>query len=545
MKKNKVTLTIRLKLMLGLGLSALVMLGVGYLGVHGESQSNANTSDIYLTDLQPILDIAKVSQSVNANQLSLTRLLIERKADHLAAVTKQMQERSAEERKAWQHYYPMISSDRERQAANAFVADLSTVSAANERALALAAAKDFDGMAQVLGEDYQRTAAQMDESIDILYQENEQQANASYVSSEKSFQLTRWGSVAALAFGMLLMLALLVVLLRAIATPIQRAALVADAIASGRLGNDIDTSRRDEVGRLMLALDRMDGQLSAIVARVRASASSIVSASKQIAAGNDDLSHRTQEQASNLEETATSMQGLTGNVRNNADNTGHVSALVEQALDQAHGGQTVVAQAASAMDDIHASSKRIEEIISLVDDVAFQTNLLALNAAVEAARAGEHGRGFAIVVTEVRALAQRSGSAARDIRQLIRESSQRVGNGLSLVDSSKTALQQIHQRMSEIAHTTNALALAGNEQARGIDQINMAVSQLDLMTQQNAAMVEEMAAASQNLHGLAGELMEHVDFFQIRQRSGTSADGSHGSKQLKTSPAVQHEATAA
>lgn len=517
MKKKNVALSIRLKLMLGLGLSALIMLGVGYLGVHGESQSNANTSDIYLTDVQPILDIAEVRQSVDANQIGLARVLIERNTDRLSNAAKEMHERSATEQKAWKHYYPMISSERERQAADAFVADLTEVSAANERALTLAAAKDFDGMAQVLGETYQRTAARMDKSIDVLYDENEQQANASYLSSEKSFEITRWGTLAALALGLSLMLALLVVLLRAIAMPIQRAALVADAIASGRLGNDIDTSRGDEVGRLMLALSRMDGQLSAIVGRVRASAASIVSASRQIAAGNDDLSQRTQEQASSLEETASSMQGLTGNVRSNADNTGHVSGLVVQALEQADGGQKVVAQTASAMDDIHASSRRIEEIVSLVDEVAFQTNLLALNAAVEAARAGEQGIGFAVVASEVRALAMRSASAARDIRQLIRESSERVSNGLTLVVSSNDALQQIHQGMREIVHTMNALALAGNEQVRGIDQVNMAVSQLDLMTQQNAAMVEEMAAASQNLHGLAGELMEHVGFFQVGQ----------------------------
>lgn len=517
MKKKNVALSIRLKLMLGLGLSALIMLGVGYLGVHGESQSNANISDIYLTDVQPILDIAKVRQSVDANQIALARVLIERSTDRLSNATKEMRERAAAEQKAWHHYYPMISSERERKAADAFVADLTEVSAANERALTLAAAKDFDGMAQVLGEAYQRTAARMDESIDVLYDENEQQANASYLSSEKSFEITRWGTLAALAMGLTLMLALLVVLLRAIATPIQRAALVADAIASGRLGNDIDTSRSDEVGRLLLALSRMDGQLSAIVGRVRSSAASIVSASRQIAAGNDDLSQRTQEQASSLEETASSMQGLTGNVRANADNTGHVSGLVVQALEQADGGQKVVAQTASAMDDIHASSRRIEEIVSLVDEVAFQTNLLALNAAVEAARAGEQGRGFAVVASEVRALAMRSASAARDIRQLIRESSERVSNGLTLVVSSNDALHQIHQGMREIVHTMNALSLAGNEQVRGIDQVNMAVSQLDLMTQQNAAMVEEMAAASQNLHGLAGELMEHVGFFQVPQ----------------------------
>jgi methyl-accepting chemotaxis protein len=257
----------------------------------------------------------------------------------------------------------------------------------------------------------------------------------------------------------------------------------------------------------------MDDKLSEVVNGVRTSADAVAHAATDLSIGNDDLSQRTQEQASALQQTAASMEQMTTTVKRNADNADRANQLAASARSQAMQGATVVQDAVAAMDEINGSSGRIAEIISVIDEIAFQTNLLALNAAVEAARAGEQGRGFAVVATEVRNLAQRSAAAAKQSKELINESVSKVKNGASLVDATGEKLQQIKESVNKVCDIIAEIAAASAEQASGISQVNHAITQMDQTTQQNAALVEEAAAASKGLQHQAHDFIAHVSFF--------------------------------
>jgi methyl-accepting chemotaxis protein-1 (serine sensor receptor) len=330
-------------------------------------------------------------------------------------------------------------------------------------------------------------------------------------------------SIAALLAGMLIASIMAVLLMRSILSTLGVAVKVADDIATGKLGHDIKVTRNDELGELLGALRTMDERLSTIVGEVRHGAGSVSSAAQQIARGNDDLSQRTQEQASSLEETASSMEEMTSTVKQNAENASHANQLATATRRQAEHGGEVASQASAAMREINESSRKISEIVSLIDEIAFQTNLLALNAAVEAARAGEQGRGFAVVATEVRNLAQRSAGAAKEIKGLINDSADKVRVGSSLVDQSGKALAEIVDSVKKVTDIVAEIAAASQEQSAGIDQVNHAVLQMDEMTQQNAALVEEAAAAARAMHEQAGELARQVSFFQVGESKSSVA----------------------
>ncbi len=306
-------------------------------------------------------------------------------------------------------------------------------------------------------------------------------------------------------------------LVRSMMNSLSVAVSTAERIASGKLGNRIEITTRDEFGRLLQAMQDMDNKLSDIVGSVRHGADSVGSAARQISSGNDDLSQRTQEQASALEETASSMEEMTTTVKQNADNARQASQLAVGARDQADRGGAIVGRAVSAMSEISESSKRIADIIDVIDEIAFQTNLLALNAAVEAARAGEQGRGFAVVASEVRNLAQRSATAAKEIKDLINDSVGKVKAGTELVDESGKSLTEIVASVKRVADIVAEIcqSAASEEQASGIDQVNTAVTQMDTTTQQNAALVEESAAASKAMEQQAQALVEKVSFFAV------------------------------
>ncbi len=293
------------------------------------------------------------------------------------------------------------------------------------------------------------------------------------------------------------------------------AAQIASKIAAGDLTVKVETRRGD--GQSLLARMReMSEKLAAIVAEVRGASEEVGSASRQIAEGNGDLSRRTQEQAAALEETASSMEELTSTVTQNADNAHQASQLVASARSQAVEGGEVVTRTVEAMRAINQTSKKIADIIGVIDEIAFQTNLLALNAAVEAARAGEQGRGFAVVATEVRHLAQRSATAAKEIKGLITDSVAKIENGSQLVDASGKALTAIVESVKRVTDIVADIAAASSEQSSGIEQVNKAVMQMDQMTQQNAALVEEAAAASMAMQDQAEQLLGVVSFFRIR-----------------------------
>ncbi|TFW19193.1 HAMP domain-containing protein [Massilia arenosa] len=304
-------------------------------------------------------------------------------------------------------------------------------------------------------------------------------------------------------------------LTRLIAVPLRKAVEVARTVAAGDLTSVIVAEGQDETGQLMAALDSMNAALIAIVADVRQSADAVTTASGEIAQGNLDLSSRTEQQASALEETASSMEELTSTVKQNADNARQANQMAASAAQVAQQGGATVGEVVRTMDAISAASRRIVDIIAVIDGIAFQTNILALNAAVEAARAGEQGRGFAVVASEVRNLAQRSAAAAKEIKGLIDDSVAQVDSGVQQVGRAGDTMGQIVSGIERVADIMNEISAASREQESGIGEINAAVSAMDSVTQQNAALVEEAAAAAQSLREQATALSERVSVFKL------------------------------
>ena len=314
-------------------------------------------------------------------------------------------------------------------------------------------------------------------------------------------------------------------LIRGITRPLKQAIGIAKTVAAGDLRQSMDgeeTMRRDEVGELLAALRQMSGNLAGIVGRVRAGTDTIATASAEIATGNLDLSSRTEQQASSLEETASSMVELTSTVRQNNENAGQARELAHTASQVAERGGATVSEVVATMGAINESSRKIVDIIGVIDGIAFQTNILALNAAVEAARAGEQGRGFAVVASEVRNLAQRSAAAAREIKELIGTSVERVEAGSRLVGQAGVTMSEVVASVERVNAIIGEIALASGEQRDGIEQISMAISQMDSVTQQNAALVEQAAAAADSLQQQAQSLTEAVSIFKLQEeRPGT------------------------
>ena len=307
---------------------------------------------------------------------------------------------------------------------------------------------------------------------------------------------------------------------RSITQPVHRALEVANAVAAGDLTSKVTVDGSCEVSQLLQALKAMNEQLVSTVSTVRSSTDAIATASSEVAAGNLDLSSRTEQQAGSLEETASSMEELTSTVRQNADNARQANTLADTASGVAARGGQVIQEVVQTMEQIHAASGKIVDIIAVIDGIAFQTNILALNAAVEAARAGEQGRGFAVVAGEVRSLAQRSAAAAREIKGLIGDSSERVEAGSRLVKDAGATMEEIVTSVRHVADILNEISSASQEQSAGIQQINEAVTQMDGVTQQNAALVEQAAAASQSLQEQAGRLTEAVAVFRLDGHGG-------------------------
>jgi methyl-accepting chemotaxis protein len=303
---------------------------------------------------------------------------------------------------------------------------------------------------------------------------------------------------------------------RSITVPLQSAVDIASTVANGDLTTQFKAeSNRDEIGDLMTALKGMNDSLRNVVSQVQLGTNTIATASNEIAAGNMDLSQRTEEQASSLEETASSMEELTSTVRQNAENAKQANQLAQAASDVAERGGTIVGQVVDTMGNIDASARKIVDIIGVIDGIAFQTNILALNAAVEAARAGEQGRGFAVVASEVRNLAQRSAGAAKEIKELIGNSVEQVDIGAKLVQQAGSTMNDVVASVRRVTDIMGEITSASSEQSIGIDQVNTAITQMDEVTQQNAALVEQSAAAAASMQDQAARLAEVALSFKL------------------------------
>jgi len=351
--------------------------------------------------------------------------------------------------------------------------------------------------------------------------------------------LTRWGIFGATAFGFLINVFLWYTLRSGMLQPLGRALDGARLIAAGDLTGSFETDSTDEVGQLLRALQQMNNNLIATIRDVRFNIDAMAVATKQIAAGNADLAGRTESQAASLEKTASSIEEFSSTVKANAENSMEANDLAVSASDVAVQGGEIVSEVIATMDEINSSSKRVVDIIGLIEGIAFQTNILALNAAVEAARAGEQGRGFAVVAGEVRNLAQRSSAAAKDIKQLIEISVAKVSTGMERAQRAGATMDQVVNSVKQVTTIMHEISTASREQSIGVDQVNQAVNHMDQVTQQNAGLVEEAAAAAVSLADEAGHLRDAFSLFKFertRHARLTAVNSARSAQKIRQAP---------
>jgi methyl-accepting chemotaxis protein len=499
-------------LALTLTLGAVAILSIGKV--------NSSTEEIATNWLPATVSLGEYRSALNRMRRAQSNYMIANKPEKRASALKMVAEAQTSIAENWRDYETTIESDAERKLAAAVSDKQRLFVAAHEKFLAAPRASEADEDALEAMYEGPGLAAinELFTALTVLQEYQKKGAAAAHALSKSEYK-----SAVALVAGLLVAAVLTGSILswmisRSITIPVAQAVKIAQTVASGDLTSRIETKSRDEIGQLLRALGDMNTKLVDIVGSVRNSSDSFATGSSQIATGNADLSQRTEEQASNLQQTAASMEQLTATVKQNADTARQATQLAAQASDAAaHGGQ-VVEQVVVTMGTIADSSKRIVDIISVIDGIAFQTNILALNAAVEAARAGEQGRGFAVVAGEVRALAQRSANAAREIKTLITQSVDKVEAGSRLVDEAGQSMSTIVAQVKRVSDLIGEISAASIEQTQGIGQIGDAVSQLDQVTQQNAALVEESAAAAESLRVQAAQLAELVGQFRLDGR---------------------------
>jgi len=354
-----------------------------------------------------------------------------------------------------------------------------------------------------------------DNAASAVIKSLQQQAVDQQASAQSNISLMTTLIIAVTALALLLVVGIRFALRGLIVQPLADATACFERIAAGDLSETINVFSRNEIGRLFAGIKRMQESMSTMVKAVHSSTESIDTGAREIAMGNTDLSQRTEQQAASLQETASSMEQLTGTVRQNAENARQASQLAVNASDIATRGGDVVGQVVTTMQDIASSSNKVVDIIGVIEGIAFQTNILALNAAVEAARAGEQGRGFAVVAGEVRSLAQRSASAAKEIKELIGDSVDKVQSGSALVGRAGTTMDEIVQAVRRVTDIMGEISAASEEQSGGIEQVNRAVVQMDEVTQQNAALVEQAAAAAASLEDQTRQLQAVVNGWKV------------------------------
>ncbi|NII54011.1 methyl-accepting chemotaxis protein [Luteibacter sp. SG786] len=504
---------VRAKIFSAMGIALALICFLGGSGVVGVKNTYALVQGMYQSNVMSMMAVTEAQKSIVDVRVAMLRAIVDPTIKETGNRVRAGLDREAA---AWGRYYPSkVTSDEERKAAEAYVAEREKTLPLVNTELAMIEAGKTDEVKKmqidVVGPAIGRLADRIDELAGI----NSKQANAASVAAGDSYVRTRYISLGALAVSVVSLLSVAVLLARSVLIPLSKARALAQAIEGGRLNNATVVSGNDEFTDTLRALDTMDRHLASIVNDVRHISQQVSSSAGDIAQGNDDLSQRTQEQASSLEETAAAMEQLAAAVKQNADGAEQARQLALRVRGDAEVGSQVSAEAGEAMGQITDASKQIGSIVSLIDEIAFQTNLLALNAAVEAARAGDQGRGFAVVAVEVRNLAQRSAAAAKDIKALVNSTVERVDAGASLVARTGTALEEIAKGVRSVSSIIEEITAASQEQAAGIEQINNAVVTLDDVTQQNAALVEEASAASKNASDLSQDLLRKVSFFSI------------------------------
>ena len=506
------------------------------------NESRQRLEDIYNDRIMPMQQLKLISDGYGIKLVEVTnkvfnqQILADAGKDQLGTIKQQAEA-------AWSAYLQSRIEGKERELADRVQVLLDAITPRINDVLRLFENNDHEALASFIEYRLFPSVSPLASALQQLSEIQEQLAQEAYISAQQGLQRTL--SIAGVAALALFVLALIgaSLIIRTITRSLDRAVEVAETVAKGDLSSHIEVRTQDEMGRLMQALQSMNGNLIGIVNRIRESSESIATGATQISTGNNDLSQRTEEQASNLQQTAASMEELASTVRHNTDNAQQATALARDAAQTATEGGQAMAQVTQTMSSISASSHKIADIIGVIDGIAFQTNILALNAAVEAARAGEQGRGFAVVAGEVRALAGRSAEAAKEIKLLIQQSVHQVSEGTRLVESTGQTIDSVVRQVQSVSSLIHEISNASQEQSLGTGQVSDAIAQLDQVTQQNAALVEESAAAANSLNHQAGELNALVATFKTG--TGTSTRfGALPSATGNSSPAALPAGTA-
>jgi methyl-accepting chemotaxis protein len=527
---NNLKISTRLVLLVGL-LSCMLLAGAA-IGLFGLHKANVSMESMYQDNVLAMSNLSDVDRLNLRNRILLANALLDPSPEGATKISADVELNMAAIDKHWDAYMATsqtpektkLTKDLTEARANFVQQGIKPVLAA------LRASLWSDGQ-HLMVKTFPALYAPVRDGLDALTKLEGGVVKSTYDDSIARYELIRNLVFTSLAIGLPLAGWFAFALISGLARSLRHAVKVADAVAQGDLTQTVNSSGKDEVARLMKALANMSQSLVNVVANVRQGAEGVATASAEIAQGNHDLSARTEQQASALEQTAASMEELGSTVKQNADSARQANQLALNASTVAVQGGEVVAQVVDTMKGINDASRKISDIISVIDGIAFQTNILALNAAVEAARAGEQGRGFAVVASEVRSLAGRSAEAAKEIKSLINASVERVEQGTVLVDRAGTTMTEVVNSIRRVTDIMGEISAASNEQAMGVAQVGEAVTNMDQATQQNAALVEEMAAAASSLKNQAQELVQTVAVFKM------GSQGQMGQAHRKTAPA--------
>jgi len=512
------------RLVVVVGLLSLLLIAIGGLGLYGISKTNESVDAVYRKNTVPMGQIAEIQERLLRNRLAIAVALVTPDGPTIQRSTQTVEENIAAITKIWEEYFAAVVDPKEKEIASTFAVNRGRfVQEGLRPAVERLRANDTAGADKIVVERIRPLYEPVGAGVQALKQFQLDAAKREFDLGVERYGQIRAISTTAIVAGLVFAALFGFFLVRGISRSLAHAVQASNAVASGDLTVEIDASGQDEVSTLLRALGTMKESLGRVVGDVRANAEGVAMASTQIAQGNLDLSSRTEEQASALEETAASMEELSATVKQNADNAKLADQLAKGASTVATSGGEVVGEVIETMKGINESSRKIADIIGVIDGIAFQTNILALNAAVEAARAGEQGRGFAVVASEVRSLAQRSAAAAKEIKELITTSVEQVDRGAQLVDRAGETMSEVVRSIVRVSDIMGEINSASTEQSAGVTQVSEAVSQMDHNTQQNAALVEESAAAAASLKEQAQRLVQAVAVFRLERGAERSA----------------------